>query len=66
MAVLKWFFPSVCHQVMFKFNIINFNIKVNQVLGNIQDKSIVFEWVPSHINILGNELADKAAKKATE
>ena len=42
------------------------NIKVNQVLGSIQDKSIVFEWVPSHINILGNELADKAAKKATE
>ena len=42
------------------------NIKVNQVLSSIQDKSIVFEWVPSHTNILGNELADKAAKKATQ
>ena len=42
------------------------NIKVNQVLGSIQDKSIVFEWIPSHINIIGNELADKAAKKATD
>ena len=42
------------------------NIKVNQVLSSIQDKSIVFESVPSHINILGNELADKATKKATE
>ena len=41
------------------------NIKVNQVLGSIQDKSIVFELVPNHINILGNELTDKAAKKAT-
>ena len=33
-----------------------------------QDKAIQLqlEWVPGHMNIRGNKLADKAAKKETE
>jgi len=27
---------------------------------------VYLEWVPGHMNIRGNELADKAAKKRTE
>jgi len=38
-------------------------VKVNQVLGKINDKSIVFEWVPSHTNIIGDELVIKQPRK---
>lgn len=29
-----------------------------------QGKSITFRWIPSHVNILGNDLADLAAKQS--
>jgi ribonuclease HI len=30
-----------------------------------QNKSIAFQWIPSHIGIVGNEIADELAKKGT-
>ena len=37
-----------------------------QKLISICRKDIVFEWVPSHVGIHGNTLADTAAKNAIE
>ena len=30
-----------------------------------QNKTIAFQWVPSHIGVFGNEMADELAKKGT-
>jgi hypothetical protein len=36
-----------------------------KLLKHLQNKSIAFQWIPSHIGIVGNEIADELAKKGT-
>jgi len=40
---------------------------VKQALKYLQDfkKIVIFQWVPSHAGLGGNEIADKLAKKGT-
>ena len=41
---------------------------IKQKLNHLQalQKTIVFQWVPSHVELQGNELADILAKKGTK
>uniref|UniRef100_A0A6P7FX15 Uncharacterized protein LOC114335122 n=1 Tax=Diabrotica virgifera virgifera TaxID=50390 RepID=A0A6P7FX15_DIAVI len=39
---------------------------IRQELHNLNHKNVAFLWVPSHIGIAGNELADKHAREALE
>ena len=41
------------------------NIRISDILNKIKKKTIVFEWIPSHVNIAGNEMADMGAKGAS-
>ena len=44
--------------------LVDFFEQYNELLK--EDKHIILAWVPSHVNIKGNEAADKAAKEALE
>jgi len=46
--------PEILHQIMHYNNILRKN-----------NTKITFIWIPSHVGILGNELADKFAKQGS-
>src|SRR5436190_9720976 len=68
-----WIFSD--NQVAIK-RLMNLSLKADQYYvqsirkwtKKFQDKAVQLqlEWVPGHMNIRGNELADKAVKKGTE
>ena len=43
-------------------------IRIKKELQNIKekDKEVILEWIPSHVGIKGNEMADDKAKKALD
>ncbi|XP_074026912.1 uncharacterized protein [Leptinotarsa decemlineata] len=51
-------------QQMYSDNQILINIKEAIYAISRENKNIIFLWVPSHVGIRGNELADKAAREA--
>lgn len=43
-------------------------IEMQQALYMVQSMgvTVIFSWVPAHIEIMGNEMADRIAKRATK
>ncbi|XP_058828102.1 uncharacterized protein LOC131687996 [Topomyia yanbarensis] len=39
---------------------------INKMRNHLQDRRIKIQWIPSHIEVRGNELADRAAVQATK
>lgn len=40
--------------------------KIHKLVGSPPDKQIIVQWVPSHVNLYGNEKADYGAKQAVD